>query len=262
MDQGWSELWFFVIGVQTWHWLWLFLLNFMMYLAYHFEIPWIEQYKINSDPWPWQVNREEWVKLMKRSILLIILNQVIGVSIMMVFDLWSSGFEVQLSFGTDDLPDGFRTFFTYIFLMICEDFAFHIFHRIAHWKYLYPHFHKYHHNYTTTVSLAGEHFHPVDFVFGALIPVQLGAKLLGKHLHVTTYFMWVVVRTMESVDAHSGYEFPWSPFRLIPFAASASYHDYHHTHQQGNFSSFFTFWDTIFGVNTWYYEYSKGLEQQ
>ena len=35
----------------------------------------------------------------------------------------------------------------------------------------------------------------------------------------------------------SGFEFPWSPFRLLPFSASATYHDYHHSHNRGNFSS-------------------------
>ena len=65
---------------------------------------------------------------------------------------------------------------------------------------------------------------------------------------------WLLVRLGESVDAHSGYEFPWSPFRLIPFSASAGYHDYHHLTSMGNFSTFFTWWDTLFGTNKPYYE--------
>ena len=32
---------------------------------------------------------------------------------------------------------------------------------------------------------------------------------------------------MEAIDGHSGYEFSFSPFRLIPMSGSSQYHDYH-----------------------------------
>jgi sterol desaturase/sphingolipid hydroxylase (fatty acid hydroxylase superfamily) len=203
-----------------------------MWGVYHLQLPWIEQYKINKEPWPWEKDRVEWINLMKRSLILIFLNNVIGVTALVYLDLYLSNWKKPFSFKLEDIPDPLRLFWTFVFLFICEDFAFHIFHRMAHSRYLYPYFHKYHHNYTTTVSLAGEHFHPVDFFFGALIPVSLGPNLLGEHLHITTYMVWIVIRTFESVDAHSGFEFPWSPFRLLPFSASATYHDYHHSQQR------------------------------
>lgn len=50
-------------------------------------------------------------------------------------------------------------------------------------------------------------------------------------------------------------------FRLIPFmGTNAAYHDYHHSKNVGNYSSFFTVWDTVFGRNADYYAYLK--EQQ
>lgn len=36
--------------------------------------------------------------------------------------------------------------------------------------------------------------------------------------------MWGLYRVCESGDAHSGYEFPWSPFRLIPFSGISFLH--------------------------------------
>ena len=54
---------------------------------------------------------------------------------------------------------------------------------------------------------------------------------------------------------HSSYEFPWSPFRLIPFSAPASYHNCHHTHNVGNYATFFALWDTVFGTNRAYYKF-------
>lgn len=39
--------------------------------------------------------------------------------------------------------------------------------------------------------------------------------------------MWHIIRILESLDGNCGYEFSWSPFRLLPFSGSASYHNYH-----------------------------------
>ena len=72
--------------------------------------------------------------------------------------------------------------------------------------------------------------------------------------------VWIIYRIFESADAHSGYEFPWSPYRLVPFSgiflvlnlAPASYHNYHHTHNKGNYATFFSLWDTVFGTNKSY----------
>jgi len=54
----------------------------------------------------------------------------------------------------------------------------------------------------------------------------------------------------ETIDAHSGYDFPWSPARLLPFAATAPMHDYHHSHNKGSFGSQFMVWDWLFGTDT------------
>lgn len=74
-------------------------------------------------------------------------------------------------------------------------------------------------------------------------------------MHVFTQWCWIIVRMCESVDSHSGYDFPWSPLRLIPFSVTASYHDFHHYYNVGNFSTFFTLWDNVFDKNQVYYEY-------
>lgn len=51
-----------------------------------------------------------------------------------------------------------------------------------------------------------------------------------------------------TIDAHSGYEFPWNPYRCLPMASSATYHDFHHSKNVGNFSGAFTYLDYIFGT--------------
>ena len=71
--------------------------------------------------------------------------------------------------------------------------------------------------------------------------------------------VWGGIRLIETHDGHSGYEFPWSIFRLLPFGADATYHDFHHSKNVCNYSSFMTIWDTIFDTNKDYYQtYPEG----
>jgi methylsterol monooxygenase/4-alpha-methyl-delta7-sterol-4alpha-methyl oxidase len=59
------------------------------------------------------------------------------------------------------------------------------------------------------------------------------------------------------VESHSGYRMSWSPFRVLPFAQATSYHDFHHSHNVGNYSSTLTFWDHFFSTNAAYFSYLK-----
>lgn len=77
----------------------------------------------------------------------------------------------------------------------------------------------------------------------------MGVLLLDTRIHLVTTLVWTVYRVSESHDAHSGYDWPWSPFRLVPFSAPASYHNFHHSHNVGNYATFFSLWDTVFGTN-------------
>lgn len=141
------------------------------------------------------------------------------------------------------------------FCMLCEDFTFYFTHRLMHWGPFYKRIHKIHHSYKTTVGIAAEYCHPVEFVFSNMLPSAIGPALLGPKAHIVTVFAWYVIRFGETLDGHCGYEFSWSPFRLIPLSGSAEYHDFHHSANVGNYSSFFCIWDTIFGTNKDYYTY-------
>jgi methylsterol monooxygenase/4-alpha-methyl-delta7-sterol-4alpha-methyl oxidase len=76
--------------------------------------------------------------------------------------------------------------------------------------------------------------------------------------HYSTYLVWVFIRVMESTDGHCGYEFSWSPYRLLPFSGSSEYHNYHHINYKGNYCSLFTFWDRLCGtVNPNFYRFQN-----
>lgn len=41
-------------------------------------------------------------------------------------------------------------------------------------------------------------------------------------------YTWITLRLFQAVDSHSGYDFPWSLNKLIPFWGGAEKHDFHH----------------------------------
>ena len=82
-----------------------------------------------------------------------------------------------------------------------------------------------------------------------MIPTAIGPAILGSKMHLIAVFAWYAVRVGESLDGHCGYEFSFSPYRLIPMSGGAEYHDFHHLQNVGNYSSFFSIWDTVFGTN-------------
>jgi sterol desaturase/sphingolipid hydroxylase (fatty acid hydroxylase superfamily) len=45
-------------------------------------------------------------------------------------------------------------------------------------------------------------------------------------------------------------------------SGSAEYHNFHHSHNIGNYSSFFSVWDTVFGTNKHYFEYKNRKERE
>jgi sterol desaturase/sphingolipid hydroxylase (fatty acid hydroxylase superfamily) len=175
--------------------------------------------------------------------------------------LYSKNWEVDFPFEKEKLPDSWTLMLSIGFMMLCEDFAFHFSHRFLHWRVIYPYLHKVHHTHKTTIGLAAEYTHPIDYLIGSIIPGALGTLILGKHCHFFTTLIWGFVRLGETLDGHSGYEFSWSPYRLIPFSTSARYHDFHHSHNIGNFSSFFSFWDTIEGTNKVYYQFYERMRE-
>eukprot|EP00331_Platyophrya_macrostoma_P013934 CAMPEP_0176428472 /NCGR_PEP_ID=MMETSP0127-20121128/13169_1 /TAXON_ID=938130 /ORGANISM="Platyophrya macrostoma, Strain WH" /LENGTH=362 /DNA_ID=CAMNT_0017810159 /DNA_START=17 /DNA_END=1105 /DNA_ORIENTATION=+ len=221
------------------------------YFIYTAKSPFMERYKVADGPWPWESNPKEWKSLLKKSIALFLVNNVIIAPVMVVGDLMVGGISQRIS--PNHLPTCKEIILQLSFCMIVEDFCFYWGHRILHSKALYPHIHKIHHQYNVTVSIANEYSHPFEFLISNLLPSTVGPKLLGKQMHMVTYWMWIIMRVGESVDGHCGYDFSWSPFRLLPLSGSSTYHDFHHSANVGNYCSLFTFWDTVFNTNRDYW---------
>lgn len=128
---------------------------------------------------------------------------------------------------------------------VLEDAWHYWFHRLFHYGPFYKYIHKQHHRYAAPFGLAAEYAHPVEVMalgFGTVGFPMIYAYLFGN-LHLFTVTCWVVLRLLQAVDAHSGYEFPWLLHHFVPFWAGADHHDLHHHYFIGNYASSFRWWD-------------------
>lgn len=102
-------------------------------------------------------------------------------------------------------------------------------------------------------------------VLGNNVPFILGPYLIGKSLHYWTLLCWMYFRIMGTIEGHSGYEFPFSllaikPECIVPWMNTSIFHDYHHSHVEGNYGGSFTHWDALFGNDTDFWRFKEGIE--
>lgn len=102
------------------------------------------------------------------------------------------------------------------FFILTEDFYQYFAHRALHWGPLYKHIHKMHHKYAAPFGLAAEYAHPLETIIlglGFFVGPLIWTFFLP--MHVFTMAVWLAVRLIQTVDAHSGYLFPWVLIFLI-----------------------------------------------
>lgn len=237
------------------------MLNLAALVIYKLEWNFFERYKVHEFPWPWKENRELWIKQLKRSALVIGFNQFVIVPLILLLSLMKKEHRYRMDWLS--LPGPVEIFMQICFFILVDDFLFYWSHRFLHWEAIYPYIHKIHHEYKNTVSIASEHAHFIEFIFGNIVPVNCGPFILGKRVHMLTVGMWLVVRMVKTTEAHMGYQFSWSPVALIPFQIPSDFHNYHHLKFKGNYGSFLKFWDVFCGtVNPGYQKFhNKGFDK-
>lgn len=128
---------------------------------------------------------------------------------------------------------------------VLEDMWHYWAHRLFHYGVFYKYIHKQHHRYAAPFGLSAEYAHPAETMslgFGTVGMPIFYVLYTGK-LHLFTLCVWVVLRLFQAVDSHSGYDFPWSLNKFLPFWAGAEHHDLHHHYFIGNYASSFRWWD-------------------
>lgn len=106
-------------------------------------------------------------------------NTVIVAPCVSLFNAYLKNWDTEFAFEVEKLPNCLTLVSSIVFMMLCEDFAFHFGHRLLHWKFIYPYIHKIHHTHKTTIGIAAEYAHPIEFIFANMIPTFLGAIILG-----------------------------------------------------------------------------------
>ncbi|KAJ7475113.1 hypothetical protein B0H11DRAFT_2034153 [Mycena galericulata] len=145
------------------------------------------------------------------------------------------------------------------FFFVFEDIFHYFAHQALHYGPLYKHIHKIHHKYSAPFGLAAEYAHPAEVAI--LGTGTIGGPLLfcffTANLHIITVYVWIALRLFQAIDAHSGYDFPWSLQHFVPFWSGAEHHDFHHMAFTNNFSTSFRWCDRIFGTDDKYRAYRK-----
>ncbi|KAF8622159.1 hypothetical protein AX15_007277 [Amanita polypyramis BW_CC] len=149
-----------------------------------------------------------------------------------------------------------------LFFFFFEDLFHFLAHQALHTGVLYKHIHKLHHKYSAPFGLAAEYAHPAEvFILGTgTIAGPILYCYFTRNLHILTVYIWITLRLFQAIDAHSGYDFPWSLQHFLPFWSGADHHDFHHMAFTNNFSTSFRWWDRIFGTDDKYLEYKARMK--
>lgn len=239
----------------------VFILTNLYFLIIHkLELPFFERYKTSPNPWPWQKDKENWKTLLKNTFKTIFINHLLIQPMLLLPNIILNDCPYRTDI--DSFPSIVELLAQVTFCMLMEDFSFYWSHRTLHHPKIYPKIHKTHHEYIEAVCISSEYAHPLEYIFGNVLTTNIGGLILGKRMHLITYITWLSIIIHESIDGHCGYDFSWSPHRLIPLNTGAEFHIFHHLKYKGNYASTFTIWDRLGNtVNKHYLKYFENKDK-
>ena len=234
--------------------------NLVFLVLYKMQSPSIEQYKVIKDEkWPWFEDPEAWQNTLRKTLATVIFNIVVlqpifFTGLILLFDT-----RVPYGYTQETLPTVSTLIWQIAFCIYIEDIGQSVTHMMLHSRLLYGRFHKQHHLYNHTVSIASAYLSPVEYFLNSMLSAAIPTILLWDKMHQATVWVWVIVRIGGTTANHSGYDLPWYPLELLPMRTSPSYHDFHHSGGDfsGNFSGSTSVLDTILGTNKRYYADKK-----
>ncbi len=238
--------WFFDMAIPL-----LGVLNFFLFgfyfVLYYYKIPYFENMKINKLPWPWEENPVKFRRMLPGAIIRLVMNQFIIVPVLVYGIVDSFGMRLDI----ESIPPIHNFWLGIIGCISVEDFFFYWIHRALHHPLLYQKIHKIHHKFYNVINISFAYSHPLEYI-GTMMAIFASIYIFGSSMHLLTFVGFTFIRTIETNETHSGYEFTFSIFRVIPWATDSTYHNYHHLKNVGNYSSFFRIWDKLFGTNHQY----------
>jgi len=132
-----------------------------------------------------------------------------------------------------------------ILCLVVFDLSYFLWHRSHHVsRLLYRHIHAKHHEYHAPFVWVTQYVHPCELfavsAFSMLVPIGLGAHPLAQ-------WLWLLLSVQFSVEAHGGYDFPFSIDKFLPGLGGPVHHDRHHEWPMTNFQPFLTYGDRYLG---------------
>ncbi|KXJ89606.1 ERG25, C-4 methyl sterol oxidase [Microdochium bolleyi] len=201
------------------------------------QISWFRKYKIQAGKMPTLQDQWDCAKIVLLSHFTVELPQI------WLFHPLATYFGLQ--YGVP-FPPVWKMAAQIALFFVMEDTWHYWAHRLFHYGPLYRAVHKMHHKYSAPFGIAAEYASPIEVMalgLGTVGSPLLWASLSGGDLHLFTMHVWMILRVFQAVDSHSGYDFPWSLNKLLPFWAGAAHHDIHHEKFIGNYASSFCWWD-------------------
>jgi sterol desaturase/sphingolipid hydroxylase (fatty acid hydroxylase superfamily) len=219
-------------------------LNAILYVFYHFNL--FPEKRINKGEMPPQ-------DLINECLIHLGVNHflIYPVAVYFAFPLFKH-FGMEINAPVPPVSVFLRDFAVSIAL---NDTLFYWAHRMLHHASIYQYIHKKHHRFNMSIGIASAFAHPVEDVLANLIPTLVGCMIMGSH--VVVLWAWLTLRLMETIDAHSGYSFSFSPFHLLPFQGGADRHDFHHSKNVGCYGSFTIFWDWLCGTDKAFLDFQR-----
>ncbi|OMJ70094.1 hypothetical protein SteCoe_32011 [Stentor coeruleus] len=237
LKSNFSQIHVCVMGIIISHHITFITHSLVFYLITKLSLPFLEKYRVDNK-WPYH--------LFKKAMQTLSWNFLIAIPIVEYFFAYVGMMQVRQN---DEIPPYTEIFWQIVFCMITEEIWTYTFHRLLHTPMLYK-YHKKHHEYTASIGYSAEYAHIVEFIFVNIMATGSGSMLLGNKMHSITFMLWISYRIGDTIDLHSGYDFPWIPYSVFPFATTATYHDIHHTSNNGNYSSQFVILDYLLGTES------------
>ncbi|KAK6285584.1 hypothetical protein POUND7_011763 [Theobroma cacao] len=192
----------------------------------------------------------------------VILNKFILVAVPLIAVSFPALKWVRIRYPTSlPLPSEWEVISQLVVYFLIEDYGHYWIHRLLHTKWGFENIHYMHHEYEAPIGFAAPYAHWAEILILG-IPTYLGPAIVPCHM--VTLWLWTALRQAEAIETHSGFDFPWSPTKFIPFYGGAEYHDYHHFvggQSQSNFASVFTYCDYIYGTDKGYRHHKRVVQK-
>lgn len=236
----WSDHWVFIVGTT--------IINFVLFWAHNgllfclYKNNFMTHYQIQPSA---KVDEH----LVWENIRETIINQLIGVPIaayILYYPFTYFGMQVYAP-----LPQWTTILRDLLIAAAVTDTMGYWGHRTLHHKAIYKYVHKHHHRYKVNVGIAAVFAHPIEDIVNNTFSSVSGCMLLGSH--VLVFWLWLAIRQTEAINAHSGYQF--LPDAISKWCSGGRFHEYHHSHNVGNYGALTTIWDYLMGTDASYLEY-------